>query len=181
MKIVIETNQLILREIQESDCEGLFALDSNPTVHKYLGGKPITTKNQAKKIIQFIQKQYKERGVGRLATIEKATGKFIGWVGLKLNKGKEEELNGHRNFYDIGYRLRPEFWGKGYATEASIAILEHGFRTLKISKIIGVAEVENIASNVILKKIGLQLIDEFIYDNKACNWYELTHQEYNKL
>jgi ribosomal-protein-alanine N-acetyltransferase len=180
MCVYIETKRLILREIEDSDLDGIFELDSNPLVHKYLGNKPIKNITEAEKIIQFIQKQYIERGVGRLVAIEKATGEFIGWSGLKLNTGIEEELNEKQDFYDIGYRLIPKFWGKGYATESSIEMLKYGFNKLNIDTIIGAAEVENIASNSVLQKIGLQFKNKFTYENTPCNWYELNKEDYAK-
>ena len=81
----IETKNLILREFRGTDVDGIFKLDSNREVHKYLGNNPIKTMEEAEKIISFFHLQYKERGVGRFATIEKSSGKFIGWAGLKLN------------------------------------------------------------------------------------------------
>ncbi|MBT8259830.1 MAG: GNAT family N-acetyltransferase [Bacteroidia bacterium] len=180
MKVYIETERLILRDLRAEDIDGIFELDSNPLVHKYLGNNPINSKNQAKEIIKFVQLQYKERGIGRFAAIKKSSGEFIGWSGLKLNSDKKEALNGKQNFYDIGYRLIPKFWGKGYATESSIKMLQYGFDNLKLDTIVGAAEVANIASNKILKKIGLQFINEFKYDNIPCNWYELNKEDYGK-
>lgn len=180
MKINIETERLILREILPTDVEGIFELDSNSTVHKYLGNKPITTKEKAEEIIQFIREQYKERSIGRFATIEKSTGDFVGWSGLKLNKDEKEELNGKRNFYDIGYRFIPRFWGKGYATESSLAILDYGFKELDIKIICGAADVENVASNKILQKIGLKYINDFPFEDIITSWYELKKDEYEQ-
>ncbi|MBN4070207.1 GNAT family N-acetyltransferase [Olleya sp. AH-315-F22] len=180
MKIYIETECLILREILPTDVEGMFELDSNPTVHKYLGNKPIKTKEKAIEIIQFIREQYIERGIGRFATIEKSSGDFIGWSGLKLNLDKKDELNGKRNFYDIGYRFIPRFWGKGYATESSIATLDYGFKKLNLELIVGAAEIDNIASNKVLKKIGLQFVNEFDLEGVKVNWYELKKEDYEQ-
>ena len=180
MTFFIETKNLILREIRISDEDGFFRLDSDKRVHKYLGNKPIKTKEEAKNIISFVNLQYKERGIGRFATIEKSSGKFIGWSGLKLNKGEKELLNGHTNFIDIGYRFMPEFWGKGYATEASLACLDYGFKTLNYKIIYGAADVENIASNKVLKKIGLHFVNEFTWRETLCNWYEIKKKNYGK-
>ena len=163
-----------------SDAKGMFELDSNPIVHKYLGNKPVKTKQQAVDVIQFIRKQYKERGIGRWAAIEKSSGDFIGWSGLKLNLDKKEELNGRRNFYDIGYRFIPRFWGKGYATESALAILDYGFNDLNIKTIFGAAEIDNIASNKILQKIGLQFINKFRFEDGIANWYELKKEDYEQ-
>ncbi|RMZ49745.1 N-acetyltransferase [Flavobacteriaceae bacterium PRS1] len=181
MKIYLETERFILREILPTDVDGMFELDANPIVHQYLGKKPVKTKLEVKNVIQFIRKQYKERGIGRFAAIEKSSGKFIGWSGLKLNLDKKEELNGKRDFYDIGYRFIPRFWGKGYATETSLAVLDYGFNTLNIKTIFGAAEIENIASNKILQKIGLQFINEFYFENVKVNWYELKKEDYETM
>ena len=180
MKVYIETERLILRDLRDEDIDGIYELDSNPLVHKYLGNNPITTKKKAEEIVRFVQLQYKERGIGRFAVIEKYSGNFIGWSGLKLNLEEKEALNGKQKFYDIGYRLIPEFWGKGYATESSVKMLQYGFETLKLNTIVGAAEAANIASNKVLKKIGLKFINEFKYDNIPCNWYELNKEDYGK-
>ena len=180
MAFYIETKNLILREFKDTDIEGVFHLDSNKEVHKYLGNNPIRTKKEAEKIISFFHLQYKERGVGRFATIEKSSGRFIGWSGLKLNKDKKEMLNGYSNFIGIGYRFIPEFWGKGYATEASLASIKYGFKELNYDIIYGAADLKNSASNKVLKKIGLQFINEFIFKDTPCYWYELKRENYGK-
>ncbi len=180
MKFYIETDRLILRELLPTDVEGIFELDSNSTVHKYLGNKPIKTKEKAIEIIQFIREQYKERGIGRFATIEKSSGDFVGWSGLKLNLDEKEELNDKRGFYDIGYRFIPRFWGNGYATESSLAVLDFGFKELNIKTICGAADIENVTSNKVLQKIGLKYINDFPFEDIIASWYELKKDDYEK-
>ena len=180
MKIFAETERLILREVLLTDVEGMFELDSNPMVHQYLGNNPINSKEQAIEAINFIRQQYEERGVGRWAAIEKESGDFIGWTGLKLNTGEKESLNGKQNFYDLGYRFIPRYWGKGYASETAFSGLDYGFKNLNIETMCGAAEVKNIGSNKILQKIGLNFIEEFIYKDEKINWYELNKEDYEK-
>ncbi|REH56081.1 RimJ/RimL family protein N-acetyltransferase [Tenacibaculum gallaicum] len=180
MKFYLETERLILREFKKNDLEGIFELDSNPEVHKYLGNKPITTYKQAEDNIAFIQEQYKERGIGRFACIEKTSGDFIGWSGLKLNQGEKETLNGFTNFIDIGYRFIPRFWGKGYASEAAFACLDFGFKKLNYDIIYGAAETENIGSNKILQKIGLRYVNDFVFEGHEAKWYELKKSDYEQ-
>ena len=62
--------------------------------------------------------QYEENGIGRWAVIENKSGELIVWSGIKLIK---EETNGYKDFYDLGYRLRPQFWVLGCATESAKA------------------------------------------------------------
>lgn len=173
MQFHIETERLILRNIQLSDIDGMFELDSDPEVHQYLGNKPFTSNSQSEEIIKDIIKQYQDIGIGRWALINKETHEFMGWSGLKLNT---ITLNGHTNFYDVGYRIIKRFWGNGYATESSIAALDYGFNTLNFDTIYGITEKGNEASHKILLKIGLNYIEDF-YDKKTnlnLRWYNIS-------
>src|SRR5690554_549063 len=175
MKIFAETERLILREILPTDIDGLFELDSDPEVHKYLGNKPVTNKIQIAHMISFIRQQYIDNGIGRWAMIEKETNNFIGWTGLKLEKAK---TNNHTNYYDLGYRLIKKYWGKGFATESAIPSLQYAFDKLDTNEVYAAADCENIGSNKILKKIGLNFIETFDFDGVKHNWYKIDRTEY---
>lgn len=126
---MIETQRLILREIEFADVEGMFELDSDPEVHKYLGDTPVTDKKQIIEVINFIRRQYIDNGIGRWAVLDKMTNQFMGWAELKF---VTETINGHTNYYDLGYRLIRKFWGKGFATEAAIVSLNYAFKELNV-------------------------------------------------
>ena len=173
MKIYSETARLILREIVPEDTEALYLLDSDPRVHKYLGNRPIRCRGKARHYIDYIRMQYDKYGIGRWAAIEKKTGDFIGWSGLKMNF--EEPMNGHTDYYDIGYRFKPQYWGKGYATESSLVAKDYFFTHFQGHKLCGIAELENIASCRVLEKIGLERKADFMYEreNLPLAWFEL--------
>lgn len=170
MQIFSSTPRLVLREILPSDVEGMYELDSDPEVHRYLRNKPVQNKEQVAEVIEFIRKQYVENGIGRWAVVEKETNNFVGWTGLKLVK---EKTNNHINYYDLGYRLIKKYWGKGYATESALASLAYGFDVMKLEEVFAAAEVNNLASNNILKKIGFQWDGTFDFDGSESNWYRL--------
>ena len=178
MTFHLETKRLILRDIRPTDLEAMFRLDSDPIVHRYLGKKPRTTQEESKKDIAYIIDQYHNNGIGRWAAIEKSSGDFMGWSGLKLNN--DLTYNDITNFYDVGYRFIPKYWGKGYATESALASLEYGFNTMNLKCINGIAEVDNIASNRVLQKIGLKFINTFNIDTVQAHWYELKKDDYAK-
>jgi ribosomal-protein-alanine N-acetyltransferase len=178
MKIHMETQRLLIREIRDEDEQGMLELDADPEVHKYLGNNPITTIEQARAVIKFIHQQYRENGIGRWAVIEKETADFIGWTGLKLIT---EKTNGHVNYYDMGYRLIRKYWGKGYATETAKASLKYGFDTLQLNEIYAIANIKNEASNHILEKIGLQLLQKFDYKGEAHHWYKITNEKWTVI
>lgn len=170
MKLPIITERLILRKLTEDDVENIFLLDSNPEVMKYVGVAPVSSKAESAKMVENILNQYEKNGTGRLAIIEKDTEKFIGWSGIKL---LTEEVNGFKNVYELGYRLLPEFWGKGYATESAEASLDFGFNHLNADKIYAYADVENQSSNHILTKLGFENKGAFLDNGDNCYWYEL--------
>jgi len=150
----IETERLILRELLPSDNKDMFELDSNPEVHKYLGENPVKSIEQSQEVIRMVRSQYQTNGIGRWATIEKETGLFIGWSGLKFITEPE---NNKVNYHDIGYRFMPQFWGKGYATEATKAWLKYGFEQLNLTEIIGAAHKEIRHRAGYLKNAGFNL------------------------
>ncbi len=178
MKIHIETERLIMRDLTSEDALNMFIMDSDADVHKFLGNKPVATLRETREIIQNIQKQYTENGIGRWAVVEKASGEFVGWSGFKLVTNVVNEKTG---YYDLGYRFMKKHWGKGFASETAIAALNHGFRKLNYSEIVGIADVAHIASNKILQKIGLIKRNEFFYDGSLHNFYSLTREEWEAL
>ncbi|WP_134203998.1 GNAT family N-acetyltransferase [Pedobacter suwonensis] len=173
MKIFAETERLILRELMPADAEGMFELNSDPDVHRYLGNKPVTSIEQSIAEIEFIRKQYVENGIGRWAVIEKTSGNFLGWSGLKLIT---ETTNNHINYYDLGYRFSKRFWGKGYATETAMAVIDYGFTELKLNEIIGIADINNLGSIHVLEKVGLRRVSVFDYDGTKHLWMKIENQ-----
>lgn len=171
----LETQRLILRNFEAYDADRMFLLDSNPEVMKYIGTPPLNDKKDSEKVIQMIQQQYIDNGVGRLAVIEKESGLLIGWSGLKL---LTDPINGYQNIYDLGYRFLPEFWRKGYALESAKASLDFGFNDLKTDVIYAHAHSENNGSNHILKKLGFEKTGEFVEPDGICFWYELKKENY---
>lgn len=81
--MILETPRLIIRELLPTDEEGMFAMDSDPEVHRYLGDKPYTDVQQSRENIAIVRQQYRDNGIGRWAVELKNTGEFIGWTGFK--------------------------------------------------------------------------------------------------
>ncbi len=175
MKIHIETDRLIMRDITDKDVHGMYAMDSDAEVHTFLGNKPIATLEEAQKMVDAIKLQYIQNGIGRWAVVEKKSGNFIGWSGFKLIT---DVIADKSHFYDLGYRFIKEYWGKGYATETAIASLNHGFAKLNFKEICGMADVDHIVSNTILQKIGLVKRKEFVYNGMLLNFYSLSREEW---
>jgi ribosomal-protein-alanine N-acetyltransferase len=174
MNLILETERLLLRPLELSDAEAMFIMDNNPNVHKYLWQKPTQTIEETISIIEYVQSQYKKNNIGRFATILKETGEFIGWTGIKYIDDHIE--NGNSNFFDYGYRLHESHWGKGYATEATKAWLDYGFNQMKIEIMNAYTHVNNGASNHILLKAGMTLVENYNNnDGITWNWWKMNN------
>lgn len=170
----ILTDRLLLRPLTEDDAASLFILDSDPEVMRYLGNRTVQSIDEVHTYLQNILQQYKDNGIGRWAVIDLDSKELMGWAGIKFIR---EESNGFTNFYDLGYRLRPAYWGKGYATEATQAWINFAKDHLETKKLYASAHIENLGSQNVLKKCGFVETGQYdfeIHDQiLMCNWYEL--------
>ena len=164
-----------MRPFTINDVQNLFDLDVDPEVHVFLGNNPVKSLEESELMLQSILAQYRKHQLGRLAIIRKEDNQFIGWAGIKLEENVRDFA-----YYDLGYRLKKQFWGQGIATEAAKALLEYGFQNLKLETINAAAEEDHTASNKVLNKIGMRCTQRFIFDNSPCNWYTLQKKQWLK-
>jgi len=172
MKSWLETERLVLREFLQSDDIGMFELESDPEVHRFVGKKPVKHIDESRVYIESLKKQYEVNGIGRWAVILKDTNEFIGWSGIKLIA---ESINNHQNFYEIGYRFIQKHWGKGYATEAGLAFVDLAFNEMKVEYLYAYADSGNSGSRNILEKLGMLYVNSFEYDGEEHAWYSLKN------
>ena len=165
MKIILETKRLYLKEIGLEDKEGIFELHSDPEVQKYTGEAIVESMEEVEQRIIERKSHYREHGFGRWATYLKDGNKFVGWAGL-LYLPEFDEI-------DLGYRFLQDYWGMGIATEASRAILEYGFNTLKIDRIVAIAMKQHKASMRVMEKVGMEFDKYAPYEpgTEDAAWY----------
>ena len=169
MHIVFQTPRLTLRQFTKEDSQLILQLNSDPEIVKYVHEPVLSTEEQAKNIlIDIILPQYKNN-LGRWAMHTKTTNEFIGWCGLKYRPELDE--------IDLGYRLKKDAWGKGYATEAAKHTLDHGFNILDLQLITGRAHIQNIASIKVLEKIGMQFISAGMVDDCPVKTFTIAKQQ----
>lgn len=154
-----------MRKLTTDDAFDFYNLNLDKEVLKFTGDKPFENLHAS---VEFLSNydQYERYGVGRLAVIDKATTKFIGWCGLKYSQDKNE--------YDIGFRFQRNYWNKGFATETAKKCLDFGFSQLGIDKIVGRAMKENIGSIKVLEKIGMKFKENFDFEGQVGVIYELS-------
>jgi RimJ/RimL family protein N-acetyltransferase len=165
MKLILETDRLLLREFVLEDVEEFFRMVSDPDVTRYTGDGGKTLEEARKGLEERLFRDYRKYGYGRWAAVDKPSGKVIGFAGLKYLDEVAE--------VDLGYRFFKEYWGQGLATEASRAILAYGFDTLQLKRIIGIADIENEASLRVLEKVGFKFEKFTTYRGHEVAWYAI--------
>ncbi len=149
-EIKILTERIRLRLIDLSDLEEIHKLHSLPEVDEYntLG----IPKNSAetKSIVEpwIAENQLSEIKSYTFAIENISNKKFMGLFGLKLGNEKYKSA-------EVWYKIHPDYWKKGYATEALKAIIHFGFETLKLHRIKAGCAVDNIGSLKVLEKSGM--------------------------
>ena len=165
----VETERLILREMIVEDAPDMFEMDADPEVYKYTGDIIPKSLEETKERIRNYP-DYKKYGYGRWASELKETGEIIGWCGLKYIEDLDE--------VDLGYRWKPKYWNKGYATEASLACLDYGFNRLNLDQIIAQALEENTASIRVMEKIGMTYWKQLNTEEDPGLFYRILKSDY---
>jgi len=112
---------LILREFSSEDAQVFFEMNNASDVIKYTGDKAFKSVQEAEAFIAAYS-HYEQYGYGRWAICLKPNSGFIGFCGLKYHP--------EPGITEVGYRLIKKYWGKGIATEATLACINHGFPAL---------------------------------------------------
>ncbi|WP_079527947.1 GNAT family N-acetyltransferase [Halobacillus hunanensis] len=151
-----ETDRLILRERILEDFNDCIEMDREPEVVTYIPElKKVVngTSSSEKKHQEFVKKRFEveyPEGMGYWTIETKEVHKpFVGWVLLIPLDTFGPEV-------EIGWRLRPRYWGKGYATEAANMILQYAVESLKLEEVIAEIHKMNKGSIRVAKKIGME-------------------------
>jgi ribosomal-protein-alanine N-acetyltransferase len=172
MKVILETDRLLLREYVEDDAEAFFELNSDPQVLRFVPDKGLLNVEQARQIlIDHPIADYRKYGFGRGACILKSTGEQIGFAGLKYLEEFGE--------VDVAFRLMRSHWGLGLATEAALASVRFGFADLGLKGIIGLVMPENKASVRVLEKTGLHYVETVTFWGSQFSKYAITSPEWS--
>ena len=118
------------------------------------------------KLDSFIN-SYQKFGFGKWAVIFKESNKLIGYCGIAIEQIDNVDER------EIGYRLAPEFWRIGLATEAALITTQYGFEQLKFPYLLGVVESTNAASVRVLEKLGMRYERETIFYGIKMDIYRL--------
>ncbi|KQL33883.1 acetyltransferase [Bacillus sp. FJAT-25509] len=151
MNLNLSTNRTILREFVESDWQEVHKYASQLVVCQFQPWGP-NTESETKEFVQTILGDMKQINRTRFAfaIIEKESGELIGSIEFNIR----DEIN---QIGEIGYIIHPNYWGMGFASEATKEVISFGFKNFKLHRIFATCDVRNIASAKVLEKCGLNL------------------------
>lgn len=145
----LTTTRLILRPWRDDDLESLAAMNADPRVMEYF---PATlTREESVAMLARLRADFDRRGYGKWALEAPGVTGFVGMTGLA-----PPPFESHFTpCVEIGWRLLPEYWRRGYATEAARAALAFGFETLALAEVVAFTVPANGPSRRVMERIGM--------------------------
>ena len=155
----LTTDRLALRRFTRDDLDWLVALYSDPDVMRYLGGPKARDLVEPLFEARMLRYYDEHPGLGIWVTSERTTGEPAGFHVLNHIQGE--------TIVQVGFFLFTRVWGRGYATEMATALLRYGFRDLRLPRITGMTNLQNVASQGALAKSGLRRNGERAFSHPA--------------
>ncbi len=149
----LKTNRLTLRDFRQDDFDAFYATTNDPEYHKFYAAHEMTR--------SFWQDIFARILVGTAAAVRTkfqlavcvSTGELIGTCGVRIEDRENQQAS-------FGCAIARDFWGKGYAYEASYAIIDYGFTSLPIHRIYAETISENSSARILAERLGMRLEGE---------------------
>ncbi|MGW7582146.1 GNAT family N-acetyltransferase [Kitasatospora sp. NPDC054768] len=156
----LQTDRLLLRPFTEADVDDLYTLDNDPEVMRFInGGKPADREAIRTRTLPRLLHVHSCSGTrGFWAAQEKTTGTFLGWFELRPLDDHDPAV------VELGYRLNRSAWGRGYATEGSLALIGKGFADLGVERVTANTMAVNTGSRRVMEKSGLSFLRSYFGD-----------------
>ncbi|KPJ63805.1 hypothetical protein AMJ44_13940 [candidate division WOR-1 bacterium DG_54_3] len=152
---MLETKRLILRKMTLEDTSDLLHIFSDPRVMQSFGGELFDRHRMERWVRRNLAHQEKY-GYGLFSVILKAEDTLVGDCGLE-----HMEVDGQPEV-EMGYDMRSDYWGRGFATEAAGAVRDFALQQLRLPRVISLVRPENVASRRVAEKIGMAQEKEIV-------------------
>ena len=168
-----ETKRLILRRIEDRDCEDMFEYSADLDVTRYLTWTPHATPNETRDYITALQKRYDCGKFFDWGLVYKEDGRFVGTCGFT-------SINLNQNICEVGYVLSKKYWGIGLMPEALECIMDFAFDYFGFDKIEARFLEGNINSKKVMEKVGMvcEKVDRNVMhikgENRTVHTYSIT-------
>lgn len=145
----LETPRIAIRPWQANDLPAFAAINADPDVRRYYYPS-LLTRAESDAVVESCTRHLADHGFGFLALERKADGALVGGAGLSWT-----DIVPGEPVIEIGWILAQQFWRQGYAREASLAWLAHGW-SLGLRKIVGYTSEINAPSRALMEALGMR-------------------------
>jgi RimJ/RimL family protein N-acetyltransferase len=172
---ILTTQRLRLEPFNDTHLDGLFRMNSDPEVMRYITGKA-DTREDTMAMVERVKARWIEFGFSWWSFIEQDTNEIIG-AGCVQHLGRDPA-----NPLEIGWRLRQDKWGQGFASEAAQHMAAFAFEKLNAKRLCAVCQPENLGSAHVMKKLGMHYrglerwyeMDTAVYEMTGSDWKSRT-------
>jgi RimJ/RimL family protein N-acetyltransferase len=157
MAIVYETERLVVRDLTDDDAGALYALHRDEAVMRWLAAEPSTGPDEELARLADWRSRVERPGYGFFAIVERATGRLVGVQVLKPFADLP--------YVDLGWRLHPDVWGRGYATEAARGAIAYAVTTLGATEreIAAGTLPDTARSRAVMERLGMTYAGEVVH------------------
>lgn len=148
---ILTSERLRYEPFADAHFDGLHAMNRDPEVMRYLLGRP-ETPDETRAMIARVRTRWAEWGYSWWALVDRDSGELVGAGGiqhLRLDRATPHE---------IGWRLRREHWGKGYATEAAATMADYAFAVLDAPRLCAIRHPDNAPSRRVMERLGMRYV-----------------------
>jgi [ribosomal protein S5]-alanine N-acetyltransferase len=170
-----ESKRLQFRRLKESDFSTFINFYKNPLSTEFWWPNDNDPEASCRSAFDKTFSRYANDTGGLNVLIDKSSGNFIGLCGLLIQR-----VNGIEEL-EIGYSIMPEFWNKGFASEAAQKCRDYAFDNNFSESLISIIHEKNERSQKVALKNGMHLDKETIYQNNPVHIYRITKTEYRKV
>lgn len=168
---ILTTERLRLVPMADEHFDGLYAMNSDPAVMRYITGKPDTPED-TRAMIERVKERWALYGFSWWTFFERETGEIVG-AGCVQYLGRDPA-----NPHELGWRLRADRWGKGYASEAARHMARFAFEDLHAPLLCAVCQPDNRASAHVMEKLGMTYTGKETWYDMSCSRYDITREEW---
>jgi RimJ/RimL family protein N-acetyltransferase len=168
----ITTPRLLLRAFTDNDVEPMYHILNQEGVLRYFPPIDPPPRDRVQRMILGLLRHWEERGYGLWAVESRPSGALLGRCGLQ----HLPETEG----VEVDFILGRPFWGQGFATEAGRASIRYGFERLGVESIVGIVHLDNRASQRVLEKLGMELVEQKEYFGMECYRYVVERPSYER-
>ena len=167
--VIFETDRLLVRRYKPLDQDNFFLLNGNEEVMRYI--RPVKSREECNQFLLEVIAYCEAEGIyGRWAVDDKLKNEFVGSFAIISREGKEQ--------MQLGYALLPQHWGKGYATELTVAGINYVFTNTPVNPLYAYTQAPNQPSQKVLLKAGFKQSGNYNENGKEVVGFIIRKDEY---